>query len=82
LFWVSNVFHPADIIYIVLISFQFEIQLGIDTVLSKPAITYGSETWVLRAYQKRTETDQIMFWSVLGVTMRDKIRSEEIWKRL
>jgi hypothetical protein len=51
---------------------------------SKPAIRYGSETWVLGAQNnQRIETFQMTFLrSILGITVKNKIRSEEIRKRL
>jgi hypothetical protein len=54
------------------------------SVLSKPAMTYGSETWVLRSQDcKRIETSQMKFLrAVAGVTLRDKIRSADVRKRL
>jgi hypothetical protein len=56
-----------------------EIKLRLHHIISKPALQYGSETWVLRAEdQRRTETSDMRFLrSVLGVSLRDKIRSEE-----
>jgi hypothetical protein len=45
---------------------------------------YGSETWVLRSQGgRRIETSQMMFLRALaGVTLRDRIRSEDVRKVL
>jgi hypothetical protein len=61
-----------------------EIKLRLHNVISKPALQYGSETWVLRAEDKRRiETSEMRFLrSVLGVSPRDKIRSEDARKQL
>jgi hypothetical protein len=54
-----------------------EIKLRLHNIISKPALQYGSETWILRAEDKRRiETSEMRFLrSVLGVSLRDKIRS-------
>jgi hypothetical protein len=53
-------------------------------IISKPALQYGSETWGLRAEGKRRiETSEIRFLrSVLGVSLRDTIRSEDARKQV
>jgi hypothetical protein len=53
-------------------------------IISKPALQSGSETWVIRAEDKRRiETSEMGFLrSVLGVSLRDKIRSENARKQL
>jgi hypothetical protein len=61
-----------------------EIKLRLHNIISKPALQYGSETWVLREEDKRRiETSEMRFLrSVLGVSQRDKIRSENVRKQL
>jgi hypothetical protein len=61
-----------------------ELQVRMHNVLSKPAMMDGSETWVLRSQDcKRIETSQMKFLrAVAGVTLRDRIRSEDVRKRL
>jgi hypothetical protein len=61
-----------------------EIQVRMHNVLSKPATMYGSETWILRSQDcRRIETSQMRFLKVVaGVTLRDRIRSEDVRKRL
>jgi hypothetical protein len=62
-----------------------EIQVRMHNVLSKPAMMYGSETWILKRSQnrRRTETSQMKFLrAVAEVTLRDRIRSEDAMKRL
>jgi hypothetical protein len=64
-----------------------EIKLRLHNIISKPALQYGSETWVLRvlraADKRRIETSKIKFLrSVLGVSLRDKITSEDERKQL
>jgi hypothetical protein len=61
-----------------------EIKIRLHNIISEPALQYGSETWVLRAEDKRRiETSEIRFLrSVLGVSLRDKIRSENVRKQL
>jgi hypothetical protein len=53
-------------------------------VLSKPAMMYGRETWILRSQDcRRIETTQMRFLrAVARVTLRDMIRSEDVKKRL
>jgi hypothetical protein len=53
-------------------------------VLSKPATMYGSETWILRPQGgRRIEIYQMRFRrAVAGVTLRDRIKSEDVRKRL
>jgi hypothetical protein len=57
-----------------------EIKLRLHNIILKPALQYGSETWGLRAEDKRSiETMEMRFLrSVLGVSLRDKIRSEDV----
>jgi hypothetical protein len=61
-----------------------EIKLRLHDIISKPALQYGSETCVLRAEDKRRiETSEMRFLRfVLGVSLRDKISSENIRKKL
>jgi hypothetical protein len=61
-----------------------EIKLRWHNIISKPVLQYGSETWVLRvADKRRIETSEMRFLrSVLGVSLRDKIRSEDERKQL
>jgi hypothetical protein len=61
-----------------------EIKLRLHNIILKPALQYGSEMWVLRAKDKRRiETSEMRFLrSVLGVSLRDKIRSEDVRKQL
>jgi hypothetical protein len=61
-----------------------EIKLRLHNIISKPALQSGSETWVLRAEDKRRiETSQMRFLrSVLGVSRRDKVRIENARKQL
>jgi hypothetical protein len=61
-----------------------EIKLRLRNIISKPALQYGSETWILRAEDKRRiETPEIKFLrSMLGVSLRHKIRSEDARKQL
>jgi hypothetical protein len=61
-----------------------EIKLRVHNIISKPALQYGSETWVLRTEDKRRiETSDMKFLrSVLGVSLRYKIRSENVRKQL
>jgi hypothetical protein len=60
-----------------------EIKLRLHNIISKPALEYGKETWVLRAEDKRgIETSEMRFLrSVLGVSLRDKIRSKDLRKQ-
>jgi hypothetical protein len=61
-----------------------EIQVRMHNVLRKPAMMYGSDTWVLRSQDCRViETSQMRFLrAVAGVTLRDRVRSEDVRKRL
>jgi hypothetical protein len=61
-----------------------EIQVRMHNVLKKPAMMYGSETWILRSQDcRRIETSQMRFLrAVAGVTLRDRISSEDVRKRL
>jgi hypothetical protein len=61
-----------------------EIQVRMHNVLSKPAMMYRSETWILRLQDcRRIETSQMrLLRAVAGVTLRDTIRSEDVRKRL
>ena len=61
-----------------------EVQIRFHNVLSKPALLYGSETWTIRAQdRKRIETAQMRFLrSVEKVTLRDKKKSSEIRDKL
>jgi hypothetical protein len=61
-----------------------ELQVRMHNVLSKPAMMYGSETWILRPQDcRRIETSQMRFLrTVAGVTLRDRIRSEDVKKIL
>jgi hypothetical protein len=61
-----------------------EIKLRLHNIISKPALQYGSETWVLRAEDKRRiETSEMRFLrSVLGVSLRYKIRCKNVRKQL
>lgn len=61
-----------------------EVKLRMYNVISKPALQYGSETWVMREEDKRRiETSEMRFLrSMLGVTRRDKLKSEDIRKQL
>jgi hypothetical protein len=61
-----------------------EIQVRMHNVLSKPAMMYGSETWILRPQDcRRIETSHMRFLrAVAGVTLRDRIRSEDVKKIL
>jgi hypothetical protein len=60
-----------------------EIQLIFHNIVSKPALLYGSECWTLRQRDKsRINSSQIRFLhSLSGVTLRDRIKSEEIRKK-
>jgi hypothetical protein len=59
-----------------------EIKLRLHNIISKPTLQYGSKMWVLRAEDKRRiETSEMRFLkSVLGVSLRDKIRSADVRK--
>ena len=61
-----------------------EIQLRFHNIVSKPAPLYGSEYWTLRQRDKcRINSSQMRFLlSLSGVTLRDRIKSEEIRKKL
>jgi hypothetical protein len=61
-----------------------EIQVRMHNELSKPAMMYGGETWILRLQDcRRIETSQMRFLrAVAGVTLRDRIRSEDVRKGL
>jgi hypothetical protein len=61
-----------------------EIQVRMHNMLSKSAMMYGSETWILRSQGgRRIETSQMRFLrEVAGVTLRDRIRSEDVRKIL
>jgi hypothetical protein len=61
-----------------------EIQVRMHNVLSKSAMMYGSETWMLRSQDcRRIETSWMRFLrAVAGVTLRDRLRSEDVRKRL
>jgi hypothetical protein len=63
---------------------RLEIQVRIHNVLSKSAMMYGSETWILRSQDCRIiETSQMRFLrAVAGVILRDRIRSEDVRKIL
>lgn len=65
-------------------SMSKEIKLKLHNVISKPTLLYGSETWVLRAADKRRiETAEMRFLRpLLGLSLRDQIKSEEIRKQL
>ena len=60
-----------------------EIQLRFHNIVSKPALQYGSECWTLRQRDKsRINSSLIIFLrSLSGVTLRDRIKSEEIRKK-
>jgi hypothetical protein len=72
------------LLFVVFVIFVFEIKLRLHNIISKPALQYGSETWVLGAENKRRiETSEMRFLrSVLGVSLRDKMRSEDVRKQL
>ena len=56
-----------------------EIQLRFHNIVSKPALIYGSECGTLR---QRINSSQMRFLrSLSGVTLRDRIKSEEIRKK-
>jgi hypothetical protein len=61
-----------------------EIKLRLHNIILKPALQYGSETFVSRAEDKtRIETSEISFLRcMLGVSLRNKIRSEDVRKQL
>jgi methyl coenzyme M reductase subunit D len=61
-----------------------QIQVRMYNVLSKPAILYGNETWILRSQDcRRIGTSQMRFLrAIAGVTLRDRIRNEDVRKRL
>ena len=60
-----------------------EIQLTFRNIVSKPALRYGSECWTLRQRDKSTiKSSQMRFLrSLSGVTLRDRIKSEEVRKK-
>ena len=59
-----------------------EIQLRFH-IVSKPALLYGSESWTLRQRDKsKINSSQLRFLcSLSGVTLRDRIKSENIRKQ-
>ena len=60
-----------------------EIQLRFHNIVSKPALLCGSECWTLRQRDKsRINRSQMRFLrSLNGVTLRNRIKSEEIRKK-
>ena len=60
-----------------------EIQLRFHNIISKPVLLYGREYWTLRQRDKsRINSLQIRFLrSLSGVTLKDRIKSEEIRKK-
>lgn len=61
-----------------------DLKIRMHNIISKPALRYGSETWVLRQQdRKRIEASEMRFLRhTLGVTLRDRMRSEDIRKEL
>ena len=59
------------------------IQLRFHNIVSKPALLYGSEWWTLRQRDKsRINSSQMrILRSLSGVTLTDRIKSEEIRKK-
>ena len=60
-----------------------EIQLRFHNIVSNPALLYGSECWTLRQRDKsRINSSQMRFIrSLIGVTLRDRIKIEKIRKQ-
>jgi hypothetical protein len=60
-----------------------EIQIRSHNIVSKPAVLYGGECWILRQKDKsRINSSQMRFIrSLRGVTLRDRIKSEKISKQ-
>lgn len=63
----------------------FAVRMGVDLkhwyIVSKPALKYSSETWVLRAWDKsRLKSVQMAFLRFLmGITRRDRQQNVDIW---
>ena len=59
-------------------------KLKVFKTVFRPIVTYGCETWVLDARQKSRiqAMEMLYFRAVCGVTRRDRIRNDEIRKRL
>ena len=60
-----------------------EIQLRFHNIVSKPALPYGSECWTpCQRDKSRINSSEMRFLrSLSGVTLRDRIKSEEIRKK-
>jgi hypothetical protein len=61
-----------------------EIQVRMHNVLSKPAMMCGSETLILKSQDcRRIQASHMRYLrAVAGVTFRNRIRSEDVRKRL
>src|SRR6266576_2501227 len=58
---------------------QRETRIKVYNTLTIPMLTYGSEVWALRKTDKRRiEATEMRFMRTAGVTLRDKICSEDI----
>jgi hypothetical protein len=60
-----------------------DIRMRTHNVLSKRTIIYGSERWVLSLQDlQRIQTPQMRFLrSILGITLKDKVRSKQMRKQ-
>ena len=60
-----------------------KLKLKVYESMVRPVIIYGSECWTLRKKEEQLleRTEMKMLRRILGVTLRDKIRNEEIRRR-
>ena len=58
---------------------RYTVYLHYETII-RPALTYGSECWVMKVTNKRkiATTEMRMLRGILGVSRRDHMRNEEI----
>ena len=61
-----------------------KLKVKLYTTIVRPALLYGSETWVVRRKEEQMleKTEMRMLRRIKGVTIRDKVRSHDIRKEL